>query len=36
MGGRMLRSFIEQPLAVKEDIDRRLDAVDMLRAEFGL
>lgn len=31
MGGRMLRSFIEQPLAVKEDIDRRLDAVDMLR-----
>ena len=31
MGGRMLRSFIEQPLAVKADIDRRLDAVDLLR-----
>jgi len=31
MGGRMLRSFIEQPLAVKEDIDRRLDAVSMLQ-----
>ena len=30
MGGRMLRSFIEQPLAVKEDIDRRLDAVSSL------
>ena len=30
MGGRMLRSFIEQPLAVKEDIDRRLDAVSAL------
>ena len=31
MGGRMLRSFIEQPLAVKEDIDKRLDAVDVLK-----
>ena len=31
MGGRMLRSFIEQPLAVKEDIDRRLDTVEMLQ-----
>ena len=31
MGARMLRSFIEQPLAVKEDIDRRLDAVQALR-----
>ena len=31
MGGRMLRSFIEQPLAVKEDIDRRLDAVELLQ-----
>jgi len=30
MGGRMLRSYIEQPLAVKEDIDRRLDAVSSL------
>jgi len=30
MGGRMLRSFIEQPLAVKSDIDRRLDAVEIL------
>ncbi len=30
MGGRMLRSFIEQPLAVKEDIDRRLDAISAL------
>lgn len=27
MGGRMLRSWIEQPLAIKEDIDERLDAV---------
>lgn len=32
MGGRMLRSFIEQPLAVKEDIDRRLDAVSVLKS----
>ena len=32
MGGRMLRSFIEQPLAVKEDIDRRLDAVALLQS----
>ena len=31
MGGRMLRSFIEQPLAVKADIDRRLDAVEVLQ-----
>jgi len=31
MGGRMLRSFIEQPLAVKEEIDRRLDAVELLQ-----
>ena len=31
MGGRMLRSFIEQPLAVKEDIDKRLDAVQALK-----
>ena len=30
MGGRMLRSFIEQPLAVKEEIDKRLDAVSSL------
>ncbi len=30
MGGRMLRSFIEQPLAVKEEIDARLDAVQAL------
>ena len=31
MGGRMLRSYIEQPLAVKEDIDARLDAVGTLK-----
>jgi len=30
MGGRMLRSYIEQPLAVKEEIDERLDAVQEL------
>ena len=30
MGGRMLRSYIEQPLAVKEEIDKRLDAVSLL------
>ena len=45
MGARMLRSYIEQPLAVKEDIDKRLDAVsalyradivvDQLREELG-
>ncbi|MDO5376869.1 MAG: DNA mismatch repair protein MutS [Clostridia bacterium] len=32
MGGRMLRSFIEQPLALKEEIDARLDAVGALAA----
>ena len=31
MGGRMLRSFIEQPLAVKSEIDKRLDAVTLLK-----
>ncbi len=31
MGGRMLRSFIEQPLAVKSEIDKRLDAVAALK-----
>lgn len=30
MGGRMLRSFIEQPLADKAAIDARLDAVGLL------
>ena len=30
MGGRMLRSFIEQPLAVKSEIERRLSAVGVL------
>ncbi len=30
MGGRMLRSFIEQPLAVREAIEERLDAVGTL------
>ena len=30
MGARMLRSFIEQPLAVREEIDARLDAVQAL------
>ena len=30
MGGRMLRSFIEQPLAIREEIDMRLDAVQTL------
>ncbi|MCD8068163.1 MAG: DNA mismatch repair protein MutS [Lachnospiraceae bacterium] len=28
MGGRLLRSYIEQPLIEKEDIELRLDAVD--------
>lgn len=32
MGGRMLRSFIEQPLALKAEIDARLDAVGALAA----
>lgn len=31
MGGRMLRSYIEQPLAVKSEIDERLDAVEALK-----
>ncbi len=31
MGARTLRGFIEQPLAVKADIDRRLDAVQALK-----
>jgi len=31
MGGRMLRSYIEQPLAVKEDIDQRLNAIEILK-----
>ncbi|MBP3645221.1 MAG: DNA mismatch repair protein MutS [Clostridia bacterium] len=30
MGGRMLRSFIEQPLAEKADIDKRLQSVTRL------
>lgn len=33
MGGRMLRSFIEQPLAVKSEIDKRLEAVGALVKE---
>ena len=32
MGARMLRSFIEQPLINKEEIDERLDAIDELNA----
>jgi len=32
MGARMLRSFIEQPLIDKEDIEARLDAVSELNA----
>ncbi len=36
MGGRMLRSYIEQPLAVREEIEQRLDAVGALsRAEMA-
>ncbi len=31
MGARTLRSMIEQPLTVKEEIDRRLDAVQTLK-----
>ena len=30
MGGRMLRGFIEQPLAVREEIEQRLEAVSAL------
>lgn len=33
MGGRMLRSFIEQPLVEKKDIMNRLDAVEELSAD---
>ena len=37
MGGRMLRSYIEQPLTDKEEIDRRLDAVEALsRADMTI
>lgn len=31
MGSRMLRSWIEQPLISKEEIERRLDAVSTLK-----
>ncbi|MDD3362983.1 MAG: DNA mismatch repair protein MutS [Hespellia sp.] len=31
MGARMLRGFVEQPLIQKDDITRRLDAVDELK-----
>ena len=30
MGGRLLRSYIEQPLVEKEDIEERLDAIEAL------
>lgn len=33
MGGRMLRSFIEQPLVEKKDIMNRLDAVEELSSD---
>ena len=31
MGARMLRSYVEQPLIEKEEIERRLDAVEALK-----
>ena len=33
MGARMLRSFIEQPLIDKEEISRRLDAIEELNSQ---
>ena len=33
MGARMLRSWVEQPLIVKEEIESRLDAVDALQKD---
>lgn len=33
MGARMLRSYVEQPLIQKNDIEERLDAVDLLKKE---
>ena len=36
MGGRMLKSFIENPLVDKEEINRRYDTVETLLKEFIL
>ena len=33
MGGRMLRSYIEQPLTDQVEIEKRLDAIEVLSAE---
>ncbi len=33
MGGRMLRSFIEQPLIDKEEMEKRLDAIEELNQD---
>ena len=33
MGARMLRNFIEQPLIEKEEINRRLDAIEALKEQ---
>ncbi len=33
MGARMLRSYVEQPLIQKQDIEERLEAVDLLKKE---
>jgi len=33
MGGRMLRSFIEQPLIDKEEMEKRLDAIEELNKD---
>lgn len=35
-GGRLLRSWIEQPLADIRHIHRRLDAIDTLKEEYGI
>ena len=34
MGARMLRTFIEQPMLKKEDIEQRLDAVEELKNNY--
>jgi DNA mismatch repair protein MutS len=33
MGGRMLRSYLEQPLIIKEDMEGRLDAIEELNQD---
>ena len=36
MGGRLIHSWMERPLRKKEDIDKRLDAVEELKGDYAL